>query len=219
MESAAETVGVIRVIVAEDHPVVRNGILSMLSNADGIEVVGEVTSGKAAILMVQDIHPDVLLLDINLEEMNGVEVARWVLSNAPGVRILVLSAYVDHFFISELFQLGVSGDLTKGEPREVILQAIRGVARGEMGWISREVSAQILSGIQSKNSAPNTTLTPREMEVLRQVVEGKTNQSIGYQLEISEKTVEKYMEAIFRKLDVTSRVQAAVYALNNHLVE
>ena len=132
-------------------------------------------------------------------------------------RVLGLSSYDDREFISQLLSNGASGYLLKDEVPEQIVEAIRGVARGETGWVSRRVAAK-LSQILQKEKEGNTELTPREMDVLKRVVEGKTNGEIGVSLGISEKTIEKHLDAIFRKLGVASRVQAAVLAIRENLV-
>ena len=132
-------------------------------------------------------------------------------------RILGLSSYNDREFISELLTYGASGYLLKDEVPEEIIQAIRGVADGEVGWVSRKVAA-MLSQILVKDQAGSTDLTARELKVLNLVVEGKTNNQIGVALGISGKTVEKYLHVIFQKLGVVSRVEAAIMAIEESLV-
>jgi DNA-binding NarL/FixJ family response regulator len=207
----------IRIVLAEDHPVVRNGITQMINHAEGIELLGAATNGDEAIKMVESYNPDVLVLDIEMPGINGVDVTRILRAKYPTVKILILSGYEDKVFIRELFQLGASGYLTKDETTDTILEAIRGVASGSTGWMSRRIASQ-LSGMMLEDFQQPDHLTPRELQVLSLVVEGKTNQRIGVDLKISEKTVEKYLESIFRKLGVNSRVEAAVYAVREKLV-
>jgi DNA-binding NarL/FixJ family response regulator len=207
----------IRVVLADDHPVVRTGIRNLLNRSEEIEVVGEATSGTEALKMVEDLKPDVLLLDMEMPGMKGVEVAQHLHQIGTDTKILALSAYDDKQYILELLESGASGYLTKEEAPETILDAIQGVAQGEQGWVSRRVAAQMSVWMREEEPESNR-LTPRELEVLRLVVEGKTNQGIGLNLGISEKTVEKYLEAVFAKLGVTSRVEAAVYAVREGLV-
>ena len=207
----------IRVLLVDDHPVVRSGICGLLAAADDIEVVGEASSGEEALLQIEQTQPDILLLDLVLPDIQGSELAQKIIQLHPEVKILVLSAYDDPVYIRELLELGAAGYLIKEEAPEVILEGVRGVAQGEQGWVSRRVAAQILSWMQN-GLAGDSGLTPREQDVLRLIVQGMTNQAIAVELGISEKTVEKYIGAIFTKLNVTSRVEAAVYAVREGLI-
>jgi DNA-binding NarL/FixJ family response regulator len=162
--------------------------------------------------MVNDLAPDVLLLDMEMPGLNGNEVAQQLQKSGTPVRILALSAHDDKQYIQELLSNGAAGYLIKEEVPEAIVEAVRGVARGEKGWVSRRVAAQISSWMGEENQERNG-LTSREVQVLQAVVAGKTNQEIGVALGISEKTVEKHLEGIFAKLGVASRVEAAVRAV------
>jgi len=206
----------IRVVLADDHPVAREGLRNLLEKAVDVEVVGEASDGTEALNLVEKLVPDVLLLDMEMPGLKGVEVARQLQAAGSSVRILALSAYDDRQYILGLLASGASGYLTKGEIPQTIVEAVRGVARGEHGWLSRQVAAQMASWTQEE--AEKTPLTNREVEVLRLVVEGNTNQEIGLALGISEKTVEKHLDGIFTKLKVTSRVEAAVRAVREGLV-
>ncbi len=206
----------ITVIIADDHPVVCKGIHELLQSADGITVLGEANSGNKALQLVESLHPDVLILDIEMPDINGVEVVNRIVQKSLPVRVLGLSSYDDRQYISQLLSMGASGYLIKDEMPENIVEAVRGVARGEKGWVSRKVAAilgNILEGKEDSND-----LTPRELDVLRLVAQGKTNAEIGLALGISEKTVEKHLDMIFRKMGAVSRVEAAVKAVREHLV-
>lgn len=207
----------IRVFLVDDHPVVRSGIRSLLEKDASIEVVGEASTGEEALRLVDEAQPDVLLLDMELPDIQGTRVAEQIQQFHPKVKILVLSAHDDSVYVRELLELGAAGYLMKEEAPELIVEAIRGVAHGEQGWVSRRIAAQIASWMQSGGPG-DIKLTPREHEVLRLVVQGKTNQAIAADLHISEKTVEKFMQSIFIKLNVTSRVEAAVYAVREGLI-
>jgi DNA-binding NarL/FixJ family response regulator len=207
----------IRVVLADDHPVVRSGIRTLLEKALDIEILGEAATGGQALDLIKEVQPDILLLDMEMPDLNGREVAQRLQQMNSSVKILALSAYDDPVYIRELLESGAAGYLVKEEAPETIVEAIRGVAHGEQGWVSRRIAAQMVSWVRGEE-ADNAQLTPREMDVLRLVVEGNTNQSIANTLGISEKTVEKYMDAIFTKLNVTSRVEAAVYAVRIGLV-
>jgi DNA-binding NarL/FixJ family response regulator len=206
----------IRVVLAEDHPVTREGICNLLDKAVDIQVVGEAADGPEALRLVQELSPDVLLLDVELPGVNGVEVAQRLQAESSPVRILALSAYDDQEYIRGLLASGAAGYLIKEEIPENIVEAVRGVARGEQGWVSRRVAARMAAWTQE--DLERKELTKRELQVLELVVEGKTNQEIAVALGISDKTVEKHLEAVFSKLGVASRVEAAVYAVREGLV-
>ncbi|HLE16567.1 MAG TPA: response regulator transcription factor [Anaerolineales bacterium] len=202
----------IRVLLVDDHPIVRSGIRGLLEQASGIVVVGEAESGSQALDLAAQLAPDVMLLDLELPDVSGYVVARQISEKGGATRVLALSAHDDREYIQELLASGASGYLTKEEVPEMIVEAVRGVARGEQGWLSRRVAAQVSAFLQA-SPASNRDLTAREREVLSGVVAGKTNQEIALGMKISVKTVEKHMESIFRKLEVSSRVEAAVQAV------
>jgi DNA-binding NarL/FixJ family response regulator len=207
----------VRVILADDHPITREGIKKFLTNYEDIELICEAEDGKEALRLVDELHPDVLILDMEMPEMKGLEVALHLKERQPEVKILALSTYDSKQYIFGSLAAGASGYLTKEEIPENIIEAIRGVARGEQGWVSRRVAAVMSSWAQAGHK--NHELTERELQVLRQIVEGKTNQEISYQLGISQKTVEKHLEAVFTKLNVSSRVEAAVLAVRMKLFD
>jgi DNA-binding NarL/FixJ family response regulator len=209
----------IKVLIADDHPIVCKGIHNLLEPAVGITVVGEAHSGAEALQFIDSLQPDVVLLDVELTDMSGIDVIRKLNESQKmtNVRILGLSSYDDREFISQLLALGASGYLLKDEIPEQIIEAVRGVARGETGWVSRKVAAK-LSQILQKDQNGVADLTRRELDVLRLVVAAKTNGEIGMLLGISEKTVEKHLDTIFRKLGVASRVEAAVLAVRSDLI-
>lgn len=206
----------IRVIIADDHPVVRSGIRGILERALDIEVIGEASTGKETLDLVNKAVPDVLLLDMELPDMKGVEVAQRLHLSRIAVKILVISAHDDPYLIHELMEAGVMGYLVKEEAPELIVDAVRGIANGEQGWVSRRIAAHMISWVRG-NEQGEIKFTRREMEVLRFVTQGKTNQNIAALLGISEKTVEKYLYAIFQKIAVSSRTEAAVYAVRERL--
>ena len=204
-------------VLVDDHPVVRSGIRNLLDKVVDIETVGEAEDGEQALRVVKDTNPDVLLLDMELPDIQGTQVAQRIQTLYPHIKILVLSAHDDSFYVRELLELGVAGYLMKEETPELIVEAVRGIAHGEQGWVSRKIAAQMASWVQV-GSQEKMDLTKREHEVLQGIVEGNTNQTIALKMNISEKTVEKYIRAIFNKLDVSSRVEAAVYAVKEGLV-
>lgn len=208
---------VIRVILADDHPVVRTGIRTLLQQADDILVVAETGNGSDVFGLVEQVQPDVLLLDMEMPGLSGVEVAMRLKEQGASVRVLALSAYDDEEYIRNLLVHGAAGYLTKEEAIEIIIDAVRGVARGEQGWFSRRAIAQ-LSALTRQENTPGKDLSKREIDVLRLVAAGKTNLEIGHILGISDKTVEKHIGALFTKLQVSSRVEAAVLAVQQGIV-
>jgi DNA-binding NarL/FixJ family response regulator len=202
-------------LIADDHPIVCKGIRNLLEPVMGIVVVGEASSGAQALEMSKQLHPDVMLLDMELPDYNGIHVVKMLAEQGSTVRVLGLSSYDDRQYISELLSLGAAGYLIKDEVPEIIIEAIRGVARGETGWVSRKVAAK-MSQILMYDKGSGKDFTPRERDVLGQVVQGKTNMEIGLALGISEKTVEKHLDSIFRKMGVVSRVEAAVQAIREN---
>ncbi len=207
----------IRVLLADDHPVVRAGIRALLSSAPDIEVVAEAKSGAEALAQVAELQPAVLLLDMEMPDISGVEVAKKLKAEHSAVRVLALSAYDDAQYVKSLLESGAAGYITKEEAPEMIINAVRGVAQGQEGWVSRRAVAT-MSAWTRQGSSEHNPLTDRERMVLSLIVEGNTNQEIGTRLNISEKTVEKHVTAILSKLGVGSRVEAAVQAIQRKLV-
>lgn len=209
--------GTIRVVIADDHPVARAGIRKFLEKESDIQVVGEASHGGEALRLVEELAPDVLLLDMEMPGMRGTEVARHLQEAGSPVRVLALSTYDNRQYILGLLASGAAGYLIKEEVPATIIEAVRGVARGEQGWVSRRVAAKMSLWMQVDGNK-EAELTGRELDVLRLVVAGKTNQEIGFALGISPRTVEKHVDSLYAKLGVNSRVEAAVSAVRDKLI-
>lgn len=216
----------ITVLIADDHPVVRSGIRSMLEEAPDVTVVGEASGGEEAIALVQSLRPDVLLLDMEMGTLSGVEVARRLQGSGSPVRILALSAYTSEHYIFGLLAAGAAGYLTKAEAPRVILDAVRGVARGEEGWLSRKAMAQVMRRSRggdepdAEGSGPRLdTLSDRERQVLRLIAAGHPNDEIAATIHIAVGTVKNHVTNIYSKLGVRSRAEAVALAWQSGLMD
>ncbi len=205
----------IRIVLADDHPLMRAGIRGELEKADDIHIIGEASDGKEALRMVEALTPDILLLDVEMPGMTGVEVARHLQKTESPVMVLALSAHDDEQYIFGLLESGAVGYLVKEEVPETILEAVRGVAHGEEGWLSRRITAKVMRGRKTQvksNSNVHTLLSSREIDVLRCIAQGMDNQQVASSLFISESTVKSHCNNIYTKLGVRNRVQAAAWA-------
>ena len=200
----------IRVLLVDDHDVVRKGIRNLLRKAADIVVVGEASNGNDAIKLVNQMRPDVLLLDIEMPGMNGVEVVHKLDEAGMNTNILVLSAYDDQEYILEMLGSGASGYLLKEETPEYILDAVRGVAGGQKGWVSNQV-AKKLERVQM-GRRQEATLTFREMDMLRLVAAGKTDAEIGSSMGLDEKSIAQMFTFLIAKLAVRTREEAIGFA-------
>ena len=209
----------IRVVLADDHRVVREGIRDRLEAEPGIEVVGEAADGRQALALVRRLAPDVVVLDVEMPEMTGVEVARAIRDGGLAARVLVLSGYDDAEYVSALLDAGAAGYLTKDESLRSIIEAVRGVAAGEDGWLSRRITARVLDlRRQPEAEEASGGLTPREKEVLALVARGRTNAEAARDLHVSEHTVRNHLANVYAKLDVGNRAEATAWAWRTGLV-
>ena len=204
----------IRVMLADDHAVVRAGIRQFLEQADDIEVVAEADDGEAAKALIEQHHPDVAVLDIQMPRASGIEVTRWVRSHHRKVGILILTAYDDDPYVMAVLQAGANGYVLKTASPMEIIRAVRDVHAGNSALdatIVQKMVAQISTGIKEQ---PIEKLTERELEVLTLVAKGYTNKAIGVQLGISDRTVQGHLAHIFAKLQAASRTEAVMRAVS-----
>ena len=212
----------IKVLLADDHPSLRAGIRQRLEREEDIQVVGEAATGADVLRLVDQTQPHVLVLDMQMPDISGAEVARRLREDGAAVRILALSAHGDLHYISRLLESGASGYLLKHEPLETIVAAVRGVANGEEGWLSRDVAASLMKQRRAALVAdddPLTSLSEREREVLVLIARGHTNQQIAEELFISENTVKKHVNSIYAKLETENRAGVAAFAWRRGLVD
>lgn len=200
----------IRVLLADDHPALRVGLRVLLEQASDVEVVAEAGDGREALEMIEALRPDVAVLDCQLPEMEGTEVAAEIRRRGLQTRVLALSAYRDERYVRGMLAAGAVGYLLKEEAPRVIVAAVQAAAGGE-GWFSPEVAAKVEAWARGERSE-QAVLTERELEVLRLVAKGRSNKEIAQALKVAERTVEFHVSNILSKLSVASRVEAAVWA-------
>jgi len=205
-------------LIADDHPVVRTGIRHLLETEPGIELVGEATNGREAVNAVNQFHPDVILLDLVMPELDGTGAIREIKAQNPEVRILVLTTFASDDKLYPAIKAGAMGYLLKDTEPEDLVRAIQQVHRGEYP-LSPAIAQKVLREIARRAEEPLTSdpLTAREVEVLGLIARGLTNRQIADQLVISEATVRTHVGNILGKLHLTTRTQAALYALREGL--
>jgi len=203
----------IRVLLADDHAVVRAGIRQFLQQAPGIQVVGEAEDGEQAMRLIESLAPDVAVLDVQMPKATGIEVARWARTKMKAVGILILTAYDDAPYVIAVLEAGAHGYMLKtAEPQEII-QAIRDVDEGKSA-LDIEVARRVLAQNLKREELGVQALTEREHEVLRLAARGYTNKAIGLQLGISDRTVQGHLAHIFAKLQAASRTEAVMRAVS-----
>ncbi len=198
-----------RVVVADDHPVVRAGIVALLGTTDDLDVVGEATTGLEAVELALELEPDVVLMDLRMPGINGDEATAQILATKPEIRVLVLTTYESDDSILTAIEAGATGYLLKAAPQEELLAGIRSVARGEVA-LGPRIAALLVNRVQ-KPAAPS--LSAREREVLRLVAQGHSNPAIAKELFLSEATVKTHLLHAFEKLEVSDRTRAVTRAM------
>lgn len=205
----------IRVVVADDHPIVRSGIVGLLESEPGIEVVGEAVDGAEAVALAAELRPDLVLMDLRMPVLDGAAATERILAAADsGTRVLVLTTYETDDHILAAIEAGASGYLLKAAPQEEILAGIRSVAAGET-VLAPSIAAKLVSRVRQGAAAtrPAPTLSPRELEVLRLVADGRSNPEIARRLHIGEATVKTHLINAFAKLEVSDRTRAVTRAM------
>jgi NarL family two-component system response regulator LiaR len=207
----------IRVVIADDHTVVRKGIRDLLSDEDDITVVGEARNGHEAVDLTLALQPDVVVMDIAMPKLSGVEATRLLRAQAPSVRVLVLTAYDDDPYIYGLLDAGASGYILKTAESREIVRAVRATAAGQSA-IDPAVAPRLIARL-TRPAASSDTLTERELDVLRRAAHGLTNKQIGAELAISDRTVQNHLANIYVKLGVASRTEAVTAGLQRQLIK
>ena len=204
----------IRLLLVDDHPVVRKGTRDLLDTEHDFQVVGEAASGEEAILKARELTPDVILMDVSMPGMNGIEATKQIKAERPAQNVLVLTSYDDDAYVFALLEAGAAGYLLKNASEAELLGAVRAVAAGESA-LHPSVARKVLERFSttSTSSAPLDTLSPRELEVLRIAATGRTNKEIARDLDISPRTVQVHLANIFSKLGVGSRTEAVLIGI------
>ena len=210
----------IKLMIVDDHTVVRDGLASMLERQDDFEVVGRASNGLEAVERVPALQPDVILMDLRMPELDGVEAMRRISAERPGTRFIVLTTYDSDQYIFDAIEAGAKGYLLKDTSREELFEAVRAVHRGESG-IEPGVAARVLDRFAqlSREEAQTPLLSDREVEVLQLMAKGSANKEIARSLSISDSTVKTHVANIFQKLDVSGRTEAVTHALQIGIIQ
>ena len=210
---------VINVLLADDHTVLRQGIAEVINSQDDMHVIGQASNGNEAILLVSEHNPDVVLLDIKMPEMDGVEATQKIKSQFPDVGIIILTMYKRDDYVFRAIKAGASGYLLKEVEMSELLAAVRSVAQGD-AVIDPAIASRVLAelrGDASPSTKDDTELADRDIEILRLLGQGSSNQEIAEQLFLSEKTVRNRLSLVFRQLHLKNRTEAALYAMRKGL--
>mgnify|MGYP001217470158 CR=1 FL=1 len=210
----------VTVLIVDDHKIVREGLISLLTRESEITVVGEADTGRLAVQLARELKPDVVVMDISMPDMNGIEASREIREEMPGCRILALSMHAEHRFVTELLKAGANGYMLKDCASDELVTGIRAVAAGDT-YLSPKVSTFLVSDYMKRlqeNSAPLTSvLSMREREVLQLLAEGHNTKEIAFSLDISIKTIEAHRTTIMKKLDIHSVAELTKFAIREGL--
>lgn len=211
----------IKVLIADDHHVVRRGLAFFLRTQEQLEIVGEASNGKEAVELADTLKPDMILMDLIMPEMNGIEATKIIKAKSPDIKIMMLTSYSDQEHVIPAIEAGASGYQLKDiQPDELVRSIIR-IMEGENQLHPKATSLVLkhLSGNSRSVRRPFDELTKRELEVLKEIASGKSNKEIAAALFITEKTVKTHVSNVLAKLELADRTQAALYAVRNRLVD
>lgn len=208
----------IKVFLADDHTIVRQGLKLILAGQPDFEVIGEAANGRETVDLVQKLKPDVVLMDVAMPELNGIEATRRLVQANPRLRVLVLSMHKEGTYVREILKAGARGYILKDAIDTELLNAIRSVARGD-GYISPAVSGALLSDFRQNVTDPIDLLSSREREVLQLIAEGKTNKEVATRLNLSVYTVDSHRGKIMEKLNLHSTGELVRFAMKHGLVD
>lgn len=207
----------IKVLITDDHELIRHGLRRIIELEEGIVIVGEAENGETAIKLIEKFKPDVVLLDVKMPVMNGIETLQRVRENGNSVKVIMLTVENDRKTVREAIGIGADGYILKDSAGTEIVEAINTVQRGEK-YIDKSLVSLLFSDVKDKNEREQgilDTLSQREIEVLLKISKGCTNKEIGEELFLSEKTVKNYATSLFRKINAGDRVRATIFAIEN----
>ena len=207
-----------RILLADDHAVVRQGFARILQSEGDFEVVGEASDGREAVQKAIELKPDIVIMDVSMPELNGIEATRRLQKDHPRIRVLALSMHKDNVFVREILRAGAAGYLLKDAIDQELLTAVRAVAGGE-GYLSPSVSESVLSDYRKHVTDPIDLLSSREREILQMLAEGKTNKEVAQVLNISVYTVDAHRGRIMEKLNLHSIGEMVRFAMRNGLID
>jgi DNA-binding NarL/FixJ family response regulator len=208
----------IRILLADDHAVVRQGFRMLLSAQADLEIVGEAGNGREAVELAASLRPDVVVMDVTMPELNGIEATRRLTAENPHIRVVALSMHKDSVYVREILRAGARGYLLKDSVADDLVAAVRAVAGGE-GYLSPAISNAVLDDYRKHVTNPIDLLSSREREVLQMLAEGKTNKEIAVTLNLSVYTVDAHRGRIMEKLNVHSINELVRFALRNGLID
>jgi DNA-binding NarL/FixJ family response regulator len=208
----------VKVLICDDQAIVRDGLELLLKLEPDIEILGVARDGEEAVALAARLAPDLILMDLKMPGMNGVEATRRICAAQPGVKILVLTTFDDDAWVFDAIRAGAAGYLLKDTPREKLVEAVRGTLRGK-SYLDPLVTGKLLDQVASQRQQPAAVvtekLTEREVDVLRRIARGRTNAEIAEDLHLSEGTIRNHVSAIFARLDLADRTQAAIFAIRH----
>jgi two-component system response regulator NreC len=209
---------VIKILLADDHSLVRQGFRMILTAQSDMQIVGEAGNGREAVELAEKLQPDLVIMDVTMPELNGIEATRRLVTAAPRTRVLALSMHKDSVYVREILRAGARGYLLKDSADADLIAAVRAVAKGE-GYLSPAVSDAVLTDYRKHVTDPLDLLTTREREVLQMIAEGKTNKEIATLLTLSVYTVEAHRGRVMEKLNLHSTGELVRFALRSGLID
>jgi NarL family two-component system response regulator LiaR len=208
----------ISILIADDHPVVREGLRTFLALQDDLDVAGEAADGEEAVAKVGELLPDVVVLDLVMPKLDGIEAIRRIRDVSPSTRVLVLTSFIEDEKVFPAVKAGAAGYLLKDAEPQAVADAIRTVRGGE-ALLHPSVAARLMQEVAERDESPAADLTDRELDVLRLLARGLSNKAIALELHVSEKTVKTHVSNILAKLHLADRTQAALFAVRERIVE